>query len=39
VSSTRDVCVPKLLRSHVAFLMARVILMWAPKSSVRVDAS
>jgi hypothetical protein len=30
VSSTSDVCVPKLLRSHVAFHMARVILMWAP---------
>jgi hypothetical protein len=29
VSSTSDVCVPKLLRSHVAFLMARVILIWA----------
>jgi hypothetical protein len=28
VSSTSDVCVLKLLRSHVAFLMARVILMW-----------
>jgi hypothetical protein len=30
VSNTRDVCMPKLLRSHVASLMARVILMWAP---------
>jgi hypothetical protein len=30
VSSTSDVCVPKLLRSYIAFLMARVILMWAP---------
>ena len=30
VSSTSDVCVPKFLRSHVAFLMARVFLMWAP---------
>jgi hypothetical protein len=30
VSSTSDVCVPKLLRSHTTFLMARVILMWAP---------
>jgi hypothetical protein len=30
VSSTSDVCVPKLLRSHVAFLLARLILMWVP---------
>jgi hypothetical protein len=30
MSSTSDVCVPKLLISHIAFLMARVILMWAP---------
>jgi hypothetical protein len=30
MSSTSDVCVPKLLRSHMVFLMARVILMWAP---------
>jgi hypothetical protein len=30
VSSTSDVCVLKLLRSHIAFLMAHVIIMWAP---------
>jgi hypothetical protein len=30
VSSTSGVCVPKLLRSHVAFFMAHVILMWEP---------
>jgi hypothetical protein len=30
VSSTSDACVPKLLRSHIAFLMASVIQMWAP---------
>jgi hypothetical protein len=31
VSSTSDVCVLKFLRSHVACLVARVILMWAPR--------
>jgi hypothetical protein len=30
VSSMSDVCMLKLLRSHVAFLMARAILIWAP---------
>ena len=30
VSSTSDVCMLKLLRSHLTFLMAHVILMWAP---------
>ena len=29
VSNTSDVCLPKHLESHVAFLMARVILNWA----------
>jgi hypothetical protein len=36
VSSTSDVCMPKLLRSHVVFLMARVILMWAPSRVLRL---
>jgi hypothetical protein len=30
MSSTSDVCVPKLLKSHVAFLMAHAIVMWEP---------
>jgi hypothetical protein len=30
VSNMGDVCVPQLLRNHVAFLMARMILIWAP---------
>jgi hypothetical protein len=36
VSSTSDVCVPKLLRSHVTFLMVRVILMLAPSQVLRL---
>jgi hypothetical protein len=36
VSSTSDVCVLKLLRSHVAFLMAIVILMLAPSRVLRL---
>ena len=30
VSNTSDVCLPKHLESHIAFLMAHVILNWAP---------
>jgi hypothetical protein len=30
VLSMSDSCVPKLLRSHIAFLISRVFLMWTP---------
>jgi hypothetical protein len=36
VSSTSDVCMPKLLRSPVTFLMVRVILMLAPSRVLRL---
>jgi hypothetical protein len=36
VSSTSDVCVPKLLRSHMAFLVAHVILVWTPSQVLRL---
>jgi hypothetical protein len=36
MSSTSDVCVPNLLRSHVTFLMVRVILMLAPSRVLRL---
>ncbi|XP_022684993.1 uncharacterized protein LOC111258245 [Setaria italica] len=38
ISSMSDVCVPKLLESHVAFPMARVNLMLGTKSNGVVDA-
>jgi hypothetical protein len=36
VSSTSNVCMLKLLRNHIAFLMARVILMLAPSRVLRL---
>jgi hypothetical protein len=36
VSSTSDVCVLMFLRSRIAFLMAHVVLIWAPSRVLRL---